>query len=1136
MKRGKHMKKTILILLFGLLTVVGLPMVTEAAEPVDATDATIFGAQAMVPNSTEDQTEKLQTLLSQTAKEGRALFLPQGSYALSKDIAISSNYQLIGDTTGATILHNATGAPIQLTDTTYGTKTNVRLQNIAFDGINVTLKLTNQLTLANNIFYNPLKGFVVNLNADIGVKISGNIFMRDTAHMQPGIDFNRAIYIGGYSTPSRFQYMSDVDIVDNLFGLKVTELDAIKSTSRSDLAATITRLQTAIEAGAISVPNEQNYLSTGVNSFNMLKDVTVQHNFFYSPYDNENLNGLGGDHAIYFRGAQNITVVGNHLRGLQNGPAGGFKFKSGRNITIMNNYLRNTGLIMYGTPEIGLAETQAEGAISELSNWLVANNIFDWKYWNNQYAIGMEYNRHTGNNNVFNGVFINNQFVNYHNIPQNRRRELLIASGGGFRPETSFVKDNTRDDGLKNGQLLVENWTEADYRLMPATWESLISPTLYEQYKNTPIPVRNTLATPVATTIVQGQSIDPQQLVANTNDADEAVPAAKIVNPEVLNEIGQQKVTVQLTYETGSLVTVNVPVTVEAPAKKLDLSQLQTVYASIGEANQYTVYSWQLFTAIGPKTIVPSYYQQATQLLAEGQESQDKTQEQVDQLTSNLQSAMKVLVKKADITLERTEAENELASVHKLDESVYTTDSWQAMQEALIDTTTGEGSSKQLQQLLAWSDEELLEPILGGFKTPADAQKRINQLTQTIKTALLLLVEKSTETTSNTSESSTSSTTSETSNTSESSTSSTTSESSSTSESSTSSTTNESSSTSESSTSSTTSESSSTSESSTSSTTNESSSTSESSTSSTTNESSSTSESSTSSTTNESSSTSESSTPSTTSESSSTSESSTPSTTSESSSTSESSTSSTTNESSSTSESSTPSTTSESSSTSESSTPSTTSESSNTSESSTASTTTESSSTSESSTPSTTNESSSTSESSTPSTTSESSSTSESSTSSTTSETSNTNESNTPSTTSKTSSTSESSASSTTSATNSTSESSTPSTLNENSQSKGQNSVIYAVESNQDPNDAQSNSKPSAKASQTKESVAENQATKQIQTNQESSGTVKKADNTTKIAKKKFPKTGEQSSTVVSFLGLSFLSLAIATYCFKVKR
>ena len=95
----------------------------------------LLARKLMVPNSTEDQTEKL-TLLSQTAKEGRALFLPQGSYALSKDITISSNYQLIGDTTGATILHNATGTPIQLKDTTYGTKP-IRLQNIAFDGINV---------------------------------------------------------------------------------------------------------------------------------------------------------------------------------------------------------------------------------------------------------------------------------------------------------------------------------------------------------------------------------------------------------------------------------------------------------------------------------------------------------------------------------------------------------------------------------------------------------------------------------------------------------------------------------------------------------------------------------------------------------------------------------------------------------------------------------------------------------------------------------------------------------------------------------------------------------------------------------------------------------------------------------------
>ena len=67
--------------------------------------------------------------------------------------------------------------------------------------------------------------------------------------------------------------------------------------------------------------------------------------------------------------------------------------------------------------------------------------------------------------------------------------------------------------------------------------------------KNTPIPVRNTLAT----LWLQRLCKDNQSIRATgckQNDADEAVPAAKIVNPEVLNEIGQQKVTVQLTYET----------------------------------------------------------------------------------------------------------------------------------------------------------------------------------------------------------------------------------------------------------------------------------------------------------------------------------------------------------------------------------------------------------------------------------------------------------------------------------------------------------------------------------------------------------------------------------------------------------
>lgn len=82
-------------------------------------------------------------------------------------------------------------------------------------------------------------------------------------------------------------------------------------------------------------------------------------------------------HAIYSHDAQSITVVENHLRKLQSGLAGGLRFKSGCNITIMNSYLRDIGLIMRGTPEIGLTEAQAGGTISKLSNWLVVNDTFD---------------------------------------------------------------------------------------------------------------------------------------------------------------------------------------------------------------------------------------------------------------------------------------------------------------------------------------------------------------------------------------------------------------------------------------------------------------------------------------------------------------------------------------------------------------------------------------------------------------------------------------------------------------------------------------------------------------------------------------------------------------------------------------
>jgi hypothetical protein len=73
--------------------------------------------------------------------------------------------------------------------------------------------------------------------------------------------------------------------------------------------------------------NEQNYFSTSINSYSTLKNAKIIDNLFYQDFEDEN-HRVSPDHAIYLRGSQGIQVVGNHFRGLHNGPAGGINLKS----------------------------------------------------------------------------------------------------------------------------------------------------------------------------------------------------------------------------------------------------------------------------------------------------------------------------------------------------------------------------------------------------------------------------------------------------------------------------------------------------------------------------------------------------------------------------------------------------------------------------------------------------------------------------------------------------------------------------------------------------------------------------------------------------------------------------------------
>ncbi|EOH62289.1 glycosyl hydrolase family 28-related protein [Enterococcus mundtii] len=351
----------------------------QHTEWLDATDATIFGEHALRRESLEDQSNQLQAIIDHANSLTKQLYIPAGTYIINKNVVLRSGLKIKGEEENPTILKNETGQNVYLSDENYQTSYNIEIHSLFFDGVGIFTRLANNITINDNVFYHPVSLYPINLQTSNGATMQNNIFMRDHEHATPDTE-NRAIYIGGFSTVGRYEYMENVQITDNLFGLRINELEAIKSFSNPEIIKTINRLQSALESEQMSLEhNEQNYLSCGVNSYSNSKNVLIKNNFFQQMYENEDRYGVVGDHAIYLRGSQNVQVVGNHVRGLHNGPYGGFKFKSGRNITIMNNYLRNTGIIMYETPEFGLGDSFAQGQVAELSNWFVANNVFDFK-------------------------------------------------------------------------------------------------------------------------------------------------------------------------------------------------------------------------------------------------------------------------------------------------------------------------------------------------------------------------------------------------------------------------------------------------------------------------------------------------------------------------------------------------------------------------------------------------------------------------------------------------------------------------------------------------------------------------------------------------------------------------------------
>ncbi|MFD2306906.1 glycosyl hydrolase family 28-related protein [Enterococcus termitis] len=553
------------------------------ANSLDATDQTIFGANALVPDAEENQANQLLAAMNKAISLGKYLYIPKGTYYIEYTRVFPSNSVMIGDEEGATIFKNRTTNDINLGSANqYGNRSVLTFKNLFFDGLSINTDMFKNVTLDSCVFYNPVSNFQVFLEFSENATIKNNIFLRDVDHAKGqdspvgGAAWNHTIYLGGYTTAkdklNQYQYNTLVE--NNLIGAKIDELDALKYVQKNadGLANTITRLQHALEdeQSIVLERNEQNIISTGINSFSTLKKARILNNIFYSNKDNEETNGfITQDHVTYLRGSTDVVLAGNHVRGWFNGSWGGFKFKSGREISIMNNYFRNTGLIMTDDPEIGVVETTDR--VSMYKDIFVANNTFDFKYWDGGYRIGMEFSAQQApdKTSISNGVFINNRYIHFSNT---KKADLLLynpTTKTGFHPtNNSHVSGNTRDDGAHNGFSIVYGWTAEDYEKMNPDWESIYKPSGYNEYVALPIPEKNMLPSAVPTTIKLGDEVQASDLVKNTFDKDEATPVARIMNPNELESVGIHRINVELTYPTGFMCVIRVPVTVEGSSEE----------------------------------------------------------------------------------------------------------------------------------------------------------------------------------------------------------------------------------------------------------------------------------------------------------------------------------------------------------------------------------------------------------------------------------------------------------------------------------------------------------------------------------------------------------------------------------------
>lgn len=522
----------ILLLLQIPLAIKNLTASASSEEYCNATDKSIFGDNALIADSAKNQSEKLQNCIATARDSGKSLYIPSGTYIITESMPrCFYDIKITGDADGATIIKNGRedGASVVFGEYgDYSRHDNVEISNLFFDGVGISFRKADNAKFYGNVFYNFRSKFIIELQIGKNMQIYNNVFLRDKAHTNN--KEARCVYVGGYGFGKEEAYgkpmtfAEDVYIRDNIFGAKIGELDGIADRQSEACKATVKRLQKSINNKTVNLPDEQNILTTGINSFYCLKNAYIEDNYFYSCYDDyfdaqtdKAELPCNMDHVTYIRGAQDIFMSGNYSRGWHNGQGGGFKFKSSNKITIVKNYFINTGIIMSNHAEQGCEDILTAVGVSSLKNWLIADNIFDSTQTHGAYGTGIYFevdNPEKVQTVVEDIVILNNRYINYKNLPAHMRLDIRFgwtdkADGSlYFTPENTCSLNNTRDD-TEDGVLKIDGWKEEDYAAMRTDWRKMLSdaPEMEKYYtggtaeKSNVLPIVFGIAVPVAAII-----------------------------------------------------------------------------------------------------------------------------------------------------------------------------------------------------------------------------------------------------------------------------------------------------------------------------------------------------------------------------------------------------------------------------------------------------------------------------------------------------------------------------------------------------------------------------------------------------------------------------------------------------------